>query len=64
MPNKHRSNPVTFRPPEADRAWLREHAEATGRPAGAILTDALRLYRETAEDAEQAAEIMRGRMQG
>lgn len=49
MPNQHRSNPVTFRPPEDDRARLHEAAAATGRPVGAILTEALRLWLDLSE---------------
>lgn len=49
MPNQHRSNPVTFRPPEDDRVRLHEAAAATGRPVGAILTEALRLWLDLSE---------------
>lgn len=52
MPNVHRSNPVQFRPPADDREWLLARAEATGLPVNAILTQALREYREkTAREA-------------
>lgn len=46
MPNKHRSNPLTVRLPEGERAWLREYAEATGRPVGAVVNDAVRTMRQ------------------
>lgn len=54
MPSKHSKNPVTFRPPAADRAWLYEHAEETGRSAGSILSQALAEYRERAKVSRQA----------
>jgi len=55
MPGVHKyKNPIPFRPPNADREWLAAYAEASGRAPNAILTEALRLYRERAErkDAE------------
>src|SRR5258708_19817660 len=46
MPSQHRHSPVSFRPPEADRAWLLEHAKATGKAVNAALTAALAPHRE------------------
>lgn len=46
MPSQHKTSPVSFRPPERDRAWLYAHAETTGRPVNAILAEALREYRQ------------------
>jgi hypothetical protein len=52
--DRHRANPIPFRPPAGEREWLTSYAERTGRAVNAILADALRLYRERAErkDAE------------
>jgi len=48
MPSQHRHPPIGFRPPEADRLWLLEHAKETGRPVNAILAEALAAYRRAA----------------
>lgn len=53
MTDRHKVNPVTFRPPEGDRAWLYAYAKESGRPAGSILSEALAEYRQRKE-AEQA----------
>lgn len=55
MPSQHKRNPVTFRPPEGDRAWLYAYAEAVGRAVGSILSEALAEYRERRDgrDAEE-----------
>lgn len=45
MPDQHKRNPVTFRPPEDDRVWLYAHAEETGRSIGSVLSEALARYR-------------------
>ena len=49
MPSKHKHPPIGFRPPEADRAWLLEHARLTGKPVNRILAEALAAYRTQAE---------------
>lgn len=49
MPSVHKHNSIPFRPPAGDRAWLLERAKQTGRAVNAILTEALREYRERAE---------------
>lgn len=51
MPDRHKRLPISFRPPEADRAWLESYAERTGRPVRAILAEALARYRAEAEAA-------------
>lgn len=50
MIDRHKANPVTFRPPEGDRTWLYAHAKATGQSVGAILTEALAEYRAHRRD--------------
>lgn len=45
MPSQHKYSPVSFRPPEADRAWLIEQAREWGMPVNELLTRALREYR-------------------
>lgn len=49
MSSQHKTNPVTFRPPEGDRAWLYAYAEVTGRSAGSILSEALAEFRAWVE---------------
>ena len=46
MPSKHKHPPIGFRPAEADRAWLLEHARLTGKPVNRILAEALAAYRQ------------------
>ncbi len=45
MPNQQKYRPISFRPPEADRLWLVEHAKATGQAVNRILVAALHEYR-------------------
>lgn len=52
MPSQHKHRPVSFRPPEGDRAWLLARAAATGQPVNAVLADALAEYRAAREAAE------------
>ena len=54
MPSQHKTNPVTFRPPEDDRVWLYGHAEATGRRVGRFCSQALAEYRERVERGEES----------
>lgn len=55
MGGRHKLSPVVFRPgtkpgdPDGDRAWLLEYAKRTGRPAGAIVSEALAAYRARVE---------------
>jgi hypothetical protein len=51
--DRHKHTPVRFRPPEADRTWLQDFAERTGRAVNAILTEALSQYRSRS-DGESA----------
>ena len=46
MADRHKTPPLTFRPPADLRAWLAEVSKATGRAIGAIIIDALREYKE------------------
>jgi hypothetical protein len=46
MTDRHKDNPIPFRPPAGERAWLTEHAKRTGKAVNAILTAALAAYRE------------------
>ena len=49
MADRHKHTPVRFRPPEADRLWLLEYADKTGRPVNAVLAEALAEYRKRRE---------------
>jgi hypothetical protein len=53
MTDRHKSNPIPFRPPEGDRSWLMEHAQRTGKAVNAILAAALAAYRERHEKEER-----------
>jgi hypothetical protein len=52
MADRHKSSPIPFRPPEADRVWLMAHAQRTGKAVNAILAAALAAYREHHEKEE------------
>ena len=52
MPNQQKYRPISFRPPEADRLWLLEHAKATGQAVNRVLVAALYEYRLRHEQAE------------
>ncbi len=53
MTDRHKSNPIPFRPPATERAWLAEYARRTGQAVNAILTAALAAYRERHEKADE-----------
>lgn len=55
MPGQHKHTPISLRPPEADRAWLYEYAERTGRPLRQILLEALARYRAEVEADEASS---------
>ena len=52
MPDQHKYPPISFRPPEADRARLLQHAAKTGEKVNAILAKALAEYLDRREDAQ------------
>lgn len=54
--DRHKHNPIPFRPQAPDREWLAAYAEKTGLAVNAILTAALRLLRERAEKNNGAGE--------
>lgn len=47
--DRHRDNPIQFRPLADEREWLLAYAKATGRPVNVILKDALRMFRASTE---------------
>jgi hypothetical protein len=53
--DRHRNDPISFRPPADDRAWLLRYAEATNQPVRAILAQALAEFRERAAGQDQPA---------
>ena len=58
MGGPHKRNPMAFRPgilpgdPEGDREWLLALAAKTGRPYGAIVSEALSEYRDRVESTQ------------
>lgn len=49
MGGPHKRAPLSFRPPEADRAWLEAYAARTGQPVNRVLAAALAAYRAACE---------------
>ena len=57
MPDRHKHQPITFRPSEDDRAWLLAYADETGQPMRRVLSLALSAYRASVSgDTTAAAE--------
>lgn len=52
--DRHKRKPISFRPPEADRAWLESYAERTGKPVRRVLSDALSEHRARIEQEESS----------
>ncbi len=52
MPGKHKHNPIPFRPPEGDRAWLLAYAQQTGQPVNRILAKLVAAFRASQEDGD------------
>ena len=48
MSSQHKHPPISFRPPEADRARLLRHVAETGEKVNAVLTKALAEYLDRA----------------
>jgi hypothetical protein len=55
MPSQHKHAPVSLRLPAEDRAWLLDHAKATGKPVNRILAEALAAYRKAQDAASRTA---------
>ena len=49
MPDRHKHQPIPFRPPEGDRARLLALAERSGQPINRILAEALAAHLDAAE---------------
>jgi hypothetical protein len=47
-----RRHPIPFRPPRGDEQWLKDYAAHIGQPVNAILTEALRAFREMRESSD------------
>jgi hypothetical protein len=52
--DRHKRNPVPFRPPEGDRSWLLTYAASTGQAVNAVLVAALGEYRARHGDTTSA----------
>ena len=50
MSSQHKHPPISFRPPEADRARLLQYAAETGEPVNAVLAKALAEYLDRLAD--------------
>ena len=44
--DRHKYPPIAYRPPEDAREWLAEQSKATGLAVSALITQAIREYRE------------------
>jgi hypothetical protein len=55
MPDRHKRQPITFRPPDEDRAWLEARARQSGLPVRRVLALALAAYRAACGDSTPAA---------
>lgn len=55
MADRHKTSPLRYRPPEAERLWLAAYKERTGKPMNAILTEAVRRLMADAGMREQIA---------
>ena len=51
--DRHKRQPIPFRPSERDEPWLRDHARRTGQAVNAILRRALAEYRARQEDGKE-----------
>lgn len=48
--DRHKNNPMSFRPPEDVREWIKEYAKEAGLPQTRIVIIALMHYRARAEE--------------
>jgi hypothetical protein len=47
--DRHKNNPMSFRPPKDIRDWIKKYAEEAGLPESQIVIVALKYYRARAE---------------
>ena len=59
--DRHKHQPITFRPSAADREWLERQAAETGRPVRRILADAVAAYRAAPAPLAGLAKLRAGR---
>jgi len=50
MPDRHKTTPLSIRLPDAERSWVQDRAQRTGRSVRQVILDAIRLQRELAAD--------------
>jgi hypothetical protein len=43
--DRHRRDPIAFRPPADDGEWLVQHAEEIGKPVNRVLSELVAAYR-------------------
>jgi hypothetical protein len=49
-PDRHKNQPLRFRPPEPERLWLLDYQQRSGKPMNKILTDAVRALQAITPD--------------
>ena len=49
-PDRHKQDPIPFRPPADLRAWLLDYAATEQRSVSAVIIEALAAYRKTTEN--------------
>jgi len=48
--DRHKRDPIAFRPPADDGEWLVQHAEEIGKPVNRLLSELLAAYRREVEE--------------